>query len=248
MHLAIALLLLAPLNGDTPLGDTPFADSVWAARASADPAQALALSQPVAYDSLLQDAGDQLPRLWDARTATELERDLLAGLGETPDDGPDDRPRLQHWFAACQRRRAERLAHMPPAWHTLVFARHDPLGGSHYAYTEAQSDGQAERNFTPGTSLCLLRLDGIEAKVTTLVDSPHGMIRDPDVSFDGRRILFAWKRSDRGDDFHLWEYDTAHGDLRQLTFGLGVADYEGCYLPNGDIVFASTRCVQTVDC
>jgi len=33
-----------------------------------------------------------------------------------------------------------------------------------------------------------------------------------------------------------------------LTFGLGVADYEGIYLPNGDIMFSSSRCVQTVDC
>jgi hypothetical protein len=33
-----------------------------------------------------------------------------------------------------------------------------------------------------------------------------------------------------------------------LTFGLGVADYEGAYLPDGDIIFNSTRCVQIVDC
>ena len=32
------------------------------------------------------------------------------------------------------------------------------------------------------------------------------------------------------------------------TFGLGYADYEGAYVPNGHIVFNSTRCVQTVDC
>jgi len=33
-----------------------------------------------------------------------------------------------------------------------------------------------------------------------------------------------------------------------LTFGRGFADYEGAYLPNGDIIFNSTRCVQIVDC
>ena len=36
--------------------------------------------------------------------------------------------------------------------------------------------------------------------------------------------------------------------VRQITSGLGFADYEPAYLPNGDIIFASTRCVQTVDC
>ena len=38
------------------------------------------------------------------------------------------------------------------------------------------------------------------------------------------------------------------GEVRQLTFGLGFADYEGAYLPNDDIIFNSTRCVQIVDC
>ena len=33
-----------------------------------------------------------------------------------------------------------------------------------------------------------------------------------------------------------------------LASGLGFADYEAAYSPSGDIVFDSTRCVQTVDC
>ena len=36
--------------------------------------------------------------------------------------------------------------------------------------------------------------------------------------------------------------------MRQITDGLGFADYEGVYLPDGNIIFNSTRCVQTVDC
>ena len=85
-------------------------------------------------------------------------------------------------------------------------------------------------------------------KVSTLIDDPDGVIRDPAVSYDGKRILFAWKKSDREDDFHLYEMEVATREIRQLTFGLGFADYEGCYLPNGDIIFTSTRCVQIVDC
>ena len=74
------------------------------------------------------------------------------------------------------------------------------------------------------------------------------MIRDPDVSYDGRRVLFAWKKSDREDDYHLYEMDLESRAVRQLTSGLGVADYEAAYLPDGDIIFNSTRCVQIVDC
>ena len=68
------------------------------------------------------------------------------------------------------------------------------------------------------------------------------------MSYDGKRILFSWKKSATGDDYHLYEMDAATRKVRQLTAGLGFADYEGVYLPNGDIMFSSTRCVQNVDC
>jgi hypothetical protein len=42
--------------------------------------------------------------------------------------------------------------------------------------------------------------------------------------------------------------DVASNQVVQVTSGLGFADYEPAYLPNGDLIFASTRCVQTVDC
>ena len=162
---------------------------------------------------------------------------------------PADDPRwLELYRAACARRRAARLAPHLDKLRRVVFTKHYDLGGSHYAYTEGQSDAQAERHFHPGTSLCLLEMDGPYGAVRTLLDDPKGVIRDPDVSYDGRRILFAWKKSDRQDDYHLYEMAAAGGEVRQLTFGLGFADYEGAYLPGGDIVFNSTRCVQTVDC
>jgi hypothetical protein len=93
-----------------------------------------------------------------------------------------------------------------------------------------------------------MRYDGSQIAVETLLDDPGGVIRDPDVSFDGRRLLFSWKKSDLEDDYHLYEMDLQSREIRQLTSGLGVADYEGAYLPCGDIIFNSSRCVQTVDC
>jgi len=176
--------------------------------------------------------------------------DRLAELrraGAKPDD-----PR---WYAlyvdACRRRRAARLAPCRGSLRRIVFTKHYDLGGSHYAYTEGQSDAQAERHFRPGTALCVLEMDGLFGRVRTFLDDPKGVIRDPAVSYDGRRILFAWKKADRTDDYHLYEMTVADGQegkVRQLTSGLGFADYEPAYLPDGDIVFNSTRCVQIVDC
>ena len=149
---------------------------------------------------------------------------------------------------ACGARRASRLATLRGYCGKIVFTRHYELGGSHYAYTEGLSDAQRERHFRPGSALCLLDVTGDTPKVETLIDAPQGVIRDPDVSYDGKRILFSWKKSDRQDDYHLYEMDAATRKIRQLTFGLGFADYEGCYLPDGNILFNSSRCVQIVDC
>ncbi len=152
------------------------------------------------------------------------------------------------YVEACEARRHKRLASLHKATDRIVFAKHYNLGGSHYAYTEGLSDAQAERHFRPGTALCVLEMQGDYAKLRTLIQDDKGVIRDPDVSFDGQRILFSWKKSDREDDYHLYEMNVADGDVRQLTEGLGHADYEGIYLPNDDILFNSSRCVQIVDC
>lgn len=155
---------------------------------------------------------------------------------------------LRLYLRACEERRARRLSVLLARAPRIVFTKHETLGGSHYAYTEALSDAQDERHFHPGSSLCLLEIEGTRGRVRTLIESREGSIRDPDVDFDGRRVLFSWKKFDREDDFHLYEMDVATGEISQITWGLGFADYEGVYTPAGDIVFNSTRPVQTVDC
>lgn len=184
--------------------------------------------------------------LRELRSVTAL-RQRLRMLTGSAVPGTDQRWRDLYW-EACQQRRQQRLIGLRHQYPVLVYTRHFNLGGSHYAYTEAQSDAQAERNFVPGGALCLLRLEGATERTATLLEDSDGVIRDPDVSYDGRSILFSWKQSDREDDYHLYEMDADTGEIRQITHGLGVADYEGIYLPNGDLLFNSTRCVQTVDC
>ncbi|MBI4601840.1 MAG: hypothetical protein HY721_07750 [Planctomycetes bacterium] len=244
---------------------------------------------PVQHDWVLQDGGPGILRALGEETATARWRamagraiaelgpegarlEAAAGrlgadlLGAAPGVSEEKRW-LDLYVEACERRRDLRLRPLLARCGAVVFTKHFDLGGSHYAYTEAQSDAQHERSFEPGSSLCVLELDGgkeggkeggtgsagsLRGRVRALLEDPGGVIRDPDVSWDGKRILFAWKKSDREDDYHLYELEveTSLGTakVRQLTSGLGFADYEGQYLPGGDIVFSSTRCVQTVDC
>ncbi len=220
---------------------------------------------PVQWDWALQDHGLDFHRWFSSAADTDIEEAMiarvLAELGPAAnhlraaldrlrrtEPPPDDRRWLDLYVQACEARREIRLKPLTNAYRRIVFTKHHNMGGSHYAYTEAQSDAQNERHFHPGTALCVLELDGKYGQVNTLIEDPDGVIRDPAVSYDGKRILFAWKKSDRRDDYHLYEMDVEAKTTRQVTTGLGFADYEGAYLPNGDIIFNSTRCVQTVDC
>ncbi len=190
-----------------------------------------------AAERVAEDLGD---------TGRDLRRRLArAHAGRPP---ADDQSWRQFYLQACLLRREARLRAVSETFRAFVFTRHYDLGGSHYAYTEGQSDAQNERHFTPGSALCLYRFEGLFGRVETLLDDPSGVIRDPDVSADGERVLFSWKKALDGDDYHLYEMRLADRSVRQITSGAGFADYEGVYLPDGNLLFNSTRCVQTVDC
>lgn len=90
---------------------------------------------------------------------TELQAALatLDKVATTPRD-----PRWEElYLRACAERRAARLRTLLQKAPQIVFTKHYNLGGSHYAYTEGQSDAQAERHFEPGSSLCLLLMHGL---------------------------------------------------------------------------------------
>ena len=77
-------------------------------------------------------------------------------------------------------------------------------------------------------------------KTATLLDQPQGLIRDLEVSYDGTRLLFSMRRT-RDENFHIFEMDADGSGLKQLTFRTDAADMDPAYLPDGRIVFSSTR-------
>ena len=184
---------------------------------------------------------DELPN-----TPKGLKSELEWMLQQNPPDG--DARWLVLYAHACEARRAKRLATVAAKAPRIVFIKRRTIQPSFFAYTEGQSDAQGERHFLPGATLCLLTLDGTRGRVEELLGDKGGAIRDPAVSWDGKQLAFAWKKSLNEDDYHLFELDLTNRKTRQVTDGRGVADYEPAYLPNGDFIFSSTRCVQTVDC
>lgn len=86
-----------------------------------------------------------------------------------------------------------------------------------------------------------MRIYDVSAKSTrTLLECAEGVIRDPEVSYDGKRIIFSM-RSDKESYYHIYEINVDGTGLRQLTFAEGVSDIDPAYLPDGGIVFSSTR-------
>ena len=164
--------------------------------------------------------------------------------------GRSESSSLKDYLQLCEQRRAIRLESVIQDWAPFSFTEGETIRNSFFGYTEGLSDARAERYFKAGARLSIFAFDegSIYGSVRPLIEDPHGMMRDVDISFDQERLAFAWKKSDRLDDYHVYEYYLATGDTKQLTFGLGRADYEPIYLPDGDLVFVSTRPEQSVPC
>ena len=94
----------------------------------------------------------------------------------------------------------------------------------------------------------LLVLDGLHpgGQIRKLAPEEPGSFWRPDLSFDARRVLFCYKaRDEKG--FHLYEINVDGGGLRQLTFG-DYDDIDPIYLPDGHILFGTTRSNTYVRC
>jgi len=149
---------------------------------------------------------------------------------------------LQEQFLALQRQAL--LANPLIADQPILFiSRPQHRSDHHNTATIFQTGEINTRSFRGGGTV--KTFDAGTGKVRTLLDVPGGIARDPDVSFDGRRVLFSM-RKDIKDDYHLYELAVSGagapaGSPRQLTGGAGVSDIDPMYLPDGRIAFSSTR-------
>ncbi len=212
-----------------------------------------------------------LPNLPDADRT--LVQNQLNGLSGVADNSPE---LLQLYVRACSARRSARMSPYIDRFKKIVFASHArfsnqtfdmyqyvsfpvwPDDGSHSHHTLILDYPSVQTGNGRISYLTQLQMNGTYGTMTRLLsanrDGPRGLIRDVDVSWDGKKILFAWKKSfdpkspANCDNFHIYEMDVATKDIRAITSGPQYTDYEPCYLPNGDIMFSSTRNVQIMDC
>jgi hypothetical protein len=128
----------------------------------------------------------------------------------------------------------------------IIFAARalNPTDGHWYANFGYYADNPERKAYAEGGKL--YSLDLRTKKLATLLDDSRGGVRDPQLSYDARRILFSY-RPGGTDHYHLYEMDVDGSGLVQLTDG-PFDDIEASYLPDGGIVFVSSRCKRWVNC
>lgn len=80
---------------------------------------------------------------------------------------------------------------------------------------------------------------GRDGGLERLVDSPGGQLLDLEVSYDGREVLFSWRRS-QADVYQIYRMNVDGTGLVQLTRG-DHYNFNPCWLPDGGIAFLSAR-------
>ncbi len=144
----------------------------------------------------------------------------------------------------------------------IAFVKRKPYSSDHY-YTDI-NNGTSPDRFLPENGIYIYNVrTGVERPVVTGADLPGGkaFIGKLGLSFDATKILFDC-RPHPGSGFRIWEVNTDGTGLRQISFapedeaekvarwsaGWHTDDIHPCYLPDGRIVFSSTRCEHTVLC
>ncbi|UVQ45213.1 hypothetical protein NXY11_18825 [Parabacteroides faecis] len=120
----------------------------------------------------------------------------------------------------------------------LYIEREQYAPDHHNTATLFQKGEINESSFFPGGAMRIFDVN--TGNTTTLIELKDGVVRDPELSFDGKKIIFSMRKN-KDDFYHIYEINTDGSGLKQLTFAEGVSDIDPLYLPDGGILFSSTR-------
>lgn len=121
----------------------------------------------------------------------------------------------------------------------LLYIEREQYAADHHNTATLFQFGEInESSFNPGSAMRIFDVDTKTSR--TLIEAKEGIVRDPELSFDGKKVLFSMRKS-KEDFYHIYEMDIDGKNLKQLTFSTGISDIDPLYLPDGGIVFSSTR-------
>ena len=212
---------------------------------------------------------DRLSAMGNAPDLAAPTRDLR-GLQEACEsigaDG-DSEAYKAHYLAACALRRRIALSNPLLDFDSILCVARGTFEGSVRSNPSTQ-DAQGGHfvtqyfgfNALPGGGLYRVRNFKDTPEVVDIIENSvvqngrlqgrkldYGAFATPDLSFDGRSIVFAWTENaehqwtySKKKCFHLFRVDVDGSNLVQLTDG-ALNDFDPCWLPNGRIAFVSER-------
>ena len=121
----------------------------------------------------------------------------------------------------------------------ILFVEREQYEADHHNTATLFQKGEInEHSFFPGAALRIFDVN--TATVKTLLELKEGVVRDPELSYDGTKIIFSMRKN-KADFYHIYEINIDGTNLKQLTTASGVSDIDPIYLPDGGIAFSSTR-------
>jgi hypothetical protein len=128
----------------------------------------------------------------------------------------------------------------------IVYATRTHHSGIHFYESIGYNGNSAEYTHSKSGGRLVLWNVADNTETVLLDDASAGAVRDPCLSADGQTILFSWRKS--GENYyHLYTLPVTGGTPVQLTDGPW-NDFEAIWVPDGGIVFCSTRCHRWVPC
>lgn len=186
--------------------------------------------------------------------AAEALRALEARAAQS--QGKTDAARNELLDAVCRLRRRILFSHPALDFDRLLINQRSA------ALPEHMVDQYLGRHSQPAPGLVILESwkDAPRPIPLTCGRLPEGALLHPDLSYDGRRVLFAFcdhakHAPPEHRAYFIYEMELASGRVRQVTGTPAdlssrqserhtalVEDVDPCYLPDGGIAFVSTRC------
>jgi hypothetical protein len=210
-------------------------------------------AQPKDIRSALDLARQTLDWIGKVRTVPEAARNRLKSLEEQWENGNIPQERHDAFYIEIRTlRRQLVLSHPALDFQQILINQNPPTRYSH------NGDQHLGRHSRPGPGLTILTnwKTNPQAKPILAGKLPVGAVRNPDLNYDADKVVFAYCDHTAPDQkrFCLYEAAVDGSWVRQLTgtsrdplqtwdnrATVVIEDNDPCYLPDGNIVFVSTR-------